>query len=267
MSALGRPARRASARTSSLLMSPSGNQTRDRSSGRTPNRKYDWSLPRSRGPSEHDAAVRPRRDPRVVTGRQRRRADRVGEREQRPELELLVAAHARVRRPAGAVAGHELVDHPVLKRRALVDHVVGDAEQRRGRARVLDVARPAAAPADAGVGPARVVEPQRRPDDLVPALHQQRRGRRRIHAARHRDDDSLPAADADVGTQTLAARTRPHNLPQQPPPPDRSPPPLFPAPMPNRIAHARLRPPTSPAPATPPTAPASPTCTPRPSRR
>ena len=50
------------------------------------------------GPAEHDAAVVGGRQPGVVPGRERRRADGVGERQQRPELELLVAAHARVRR-------------------------------------------------------------------------------------------------------------------------------------------------------------------------
>ena len=66
-----------------------------------------------------------------MAGRQRVGADRVGEREQRAELDLLVAAHARVRRAAGAVLGDEVVDDRRREGRALVDHVVREAEVRR----------------------------------------------------------------------------------------------------------------------------------------
>ena len=191
-SAFGRRKRRASARTSSLVMSPSGKRTRARISGRRPNRKYDWSLSRSPRPPERDGPpVLPRRETGVVPGRQRGGADRVGEREQRPELDLLVAAHARVGGAARPVLGDEVVDHRGAERRGLVDHVVRNAQRGAGGARVLDVARAAAAPADAGRGPARVVEPQRRADDVVAGVDQQRRRRRRVDAPRHRDHDPL----------------------------------------------------------------------------
>ncbi len=183
------------------------------------------------GAAEHDAAVVGGREPGVVSGRERRRADGVGERQQRPELQLLVAAHARVRRLTRAVAGDEVVDHRGLKRRALVDHVMSDSKMSGRRARVLDVARPTAPPADAGGRAGRVIEAQGRADDLVSPLGQQRRRGGRIHAARHRDDDPLPLSRRRrlLLLPPVVVAPRPGApRPRQRPRPSRSPPPCSP---------------------------------------
>jgi len=72
----------------------------------------------------------------------------------------------------------------------LVDHVVGKSRAaRRSRARVLDVARTAAAAADAGRRARGVVELERHADDLGAGFLQHRRRRRRVDAARHRHRD------------------------------------------------------------------------------
>ena len=223
---------------------------------------------RDRAPRRSTQAAVRRRARCARSARSRaRRADRVGEREQRPELEPLVAAHAGVRRPARAVFGHELVDHPALKRRALVDHVVRDA-----RAAPPSRARPRCRAARSN------------------ARRCWRRSRSRRRAATSRRSPRTPAPPAtpppptnprpptsrrplrfpaltltrrDVGSGRDAAPHPRHDLPDHlrhpidlrlrvPRPdsePDRTP---------------RLRRATSRAPATPPTAPASPTCTPRP---
>ena len=74
------------------------------------NRKYDWSLPRSRARGEAQDAVAAALDARVVAGGERVGAERARALQQRRELDVLVAAHARVRRAAGGVLGHEVVD-------------------------------------------------------------------------------------------------------------------------------------------------------------
>ena len=97
---------------------------------------------RGRAPAPSASAVRPGLEPRVVAGRQRGRAHGVRERQQRAELQLLVAAHARVRRPAGAVARRRSRrSRPALNAALSSMTWYAMPRQRRGRARVLDVAR------------------------------------------------------------------------------------------------------------------------------
>ena len=71
------------------------------------------------------------------------------------ELDLLVAAHAGVRRAAGPVLGHEVVDDVVAEPLGEVPHVERDAEAVRrpaGVHRVLDRAAAAAAGAQGSAG-------------------------------------------------------------------------------------------------------------------
>ena len=123
--------------------------------------------------------------------RQAGRADRPREAQQRPELQLLVAAHARVRGTPGPVLGDEVIDHGGTKGRRLVEHVMRKPELRGRGARVVDVARAAAPSADAGRGPARVGQLQRHADDVVAGLEQQSRRGGRIDAPRHRHHHAL----------------------------------------------------------------------------
>ena len=92
-------------------------------------------------------------DLRVVAGGEHVGADRARALEQRRELDVLVAPHARVRRLAREVRLDEVVDHRGAELGREIDDVVRDAEVRAHRARVLDVARAAAAPADAAAVP------------------------------------------------------------------------------------------------------------------
>ena len=137
---------------------------------------------------------------RVVAGREPVGADRAGAREQRRELDVLVALHARVRRLAGQVRLDEVVDHGRAELRAQIDHVVRDAEVRAHRARVFDVARPAAA-ARARGGASRVVEPHRHADDALAGLDEQARGDGAVDAARQRCDDHASLAQLGHGRQ------------------------------------------------------------------
>ena len=75
---------------------------------------------------------------------------------------------------------------------------------RRRRARVLDVARAAAAAADAGRGAARVVEPQGDADDVVARVDQHGGGRRGVDAARHGDHDPLARPARHDGVISVA---------------------------------------------------------------
>jgi hypothetical protein len=63
-------------------------------------------------------------------------------------------------------------------------------EPRGNAARILEVARPAAAPAGGRGRAARIVEAQRQAHDLVALLVKQRGGGRRIDAAGHGDRDA-----------------------------------------------------------------------------
>jgi hypothetical protein len=85
----------------------------------------------------------------VVAGDDGVEAERQRAVEHGGELDLLVAAQARVRRPPGGVLGEEVVDDVLAEALGEVPDVEGDAEHvghPRGVARVL----PRAAPARAG---------------------------------------------------------------------------------------------------------------------
>ena len=74
------------------------------------NRKYDWSLLAIARAGEAQHAVGAALDARVVAGGQRGAAERARALQQRRELDVLVAAHARVGRAARRVLGDEVVD-------------------------------------------------------------------------------------------------------------------------------------------------------------
>ena len=129
---------------------------------------------------------------RVVAG-----ADRVeteGQRavEHRGELDLLVAAQARVRGTARRVLGDEILHHVAVEALGHVPHVERDADHVGGPPRVPRVLQRAAA---AGPGPVRRrVRRQRQMDagHLVTRVHRTSRGRRGVHPARHRREHPKP---------------------------------------------------------------------------
>ena len=98
--------------------------------------------------------------------------------------------HARDRRAAGRVLAHEVRDDRVRELALEIDDVVGDADAaatRRASWRssiVQQLPKRARSPALV-----MVVELHRQADDLVALLGEQRRGHRRIDAARHGNDD------------------------------------------------------------------------------
>ena len=98
--------------------------------------------------------------PRVVAGGDRVEAERDRAVEHRGELDLLVAAQAGVRRAAGGVLRHEVLDHVLVEAVAQVPDVEGDPDHVGGAAGVVGVldraaaARPGAV-ATAGCGTGR----------------------------------------------------------------------------------------------------------------
>ena len=122
--------------------------------------------------------------------------------QQRRELDVLVAAHARVRGPAGLVLGDEVGDDGLLEPLGQVPHVVRDAQhvgRAAGVAGVLDRAAPARAGAElvprAGQGHVHA-------DDVVPGVDRARRGDRGVDAAGQGGQD----AHQDTARRSRARR-------------------------------------------------------------
>ena len=110
----------------------------------------------------------------------------VGAVDQPPELEVLVAHHARVGRAAGLVFLGKVIDHLALEILRLIHEIVRDVQLVRNAARVRDGLRAAAfvfGAVDAVLRP----ELERDADHVVALLDQQRRRRRGVHAAAHAD--------------------------------------------------------------------------------
>src|SRR6185437_7381634 len=128
--------------------------------------------------------------PRVMPGRQGAGAEVPGGAEKVAKLDPLVAADARDRRLAAAVALGEILDHRLAEPRLVVEHIVRDAEPSRDRRRVAHILPGAAGTLAPGRG-AMVVELQRDADDIVTGAREQRRDDRRIDPARHRHDDAV----------------------------------------------------------------------------
>ena len=246
-------------------MPPSGNQTRASSSGRTPNRKYDWSLPRSTRAAERDAVGPPPRGARSGRSPARPRRSRARTRSSGPNLMLLVAAHARVGRAARAVLGDEVVDHRGAERGALVDHV--DAGCRGAR-------RPRARPrCRAGRSSGRRCWPRCRARRRAAASRRRRRSPRSTSSAAAVDESTPP----DMATTTRRRPTARARLSRRrgpgPPSADTSVRDVVDLGLGVVAPEAeadRLAPPVAREPErqqAPATAPATPRCRPRPSRR
>ena len=125
-----------------------------------------------------------------MPGRQRAGAEVARGAEQVAELDPLVAADARDRRLAAPVAVGEILDHRSAEPRLVVEHVMRNAEAGGHIGRVAHILSGAAGALAPGRG-AVVVELQGDADDIVPGAGEQRRGHRRIDAARHRHDDAV----------------------------------------------------------------------------
>ena len=116
------------------------------------------------------------------------------------ELDVLIAARARVRRPAGEVLRDERLHHGARERVAEVEHVVRDPQPVGHRARIVEVVERAAAPA------ALPRQAQRDADDVMAGGDAARRGDGAVDAAAHRHDD--PHAAAPAGARVRMSRTR-----------------------------------------------------------
>src|SRR3989454_12181594 len=125
------------------------------------------------------------------------------------ELGERVTAHAGDGRPAAGVLGDEVSDHVAPEAVLQAHDVVRDAEPVRDELRVGDGVEGAARP----VGDAVAVAEQlhRRADDVVPCLHEQRRGERRVDAPRHGDQYSVSplALPARLRMSNCGLRIRP----------------------------------------------------------
>ncbi len=126
---------------------------------------------------------------RVVAGRDRVEAERERPLEHRGELDLLVAAQARVGRAPGGVLVHEVLDHVVVEALGQVPDVERDADDVGRPAGVVAVLDRAAAPRSRAVG--RGVARQRQVDagHVVAGLDGSGGGDGGVDAARHGGDD------------------------------------------------------------------------------
>ncbi len=140
--------------------------------------------PVERAPTRRQCARR-----NVVAGRQNLGAQFARGRQQVAELDRHVAIDARHRRFARAVTLGETVDHHLLEAALVVEHVMRNADALGHRTGIVDVL-PGAASALAMGRRAMIIELQGDADDVVTLGLEQRRGHRRVHAARHRDDDA-----------------------------------------------------------------------------
>ena len=136
---------------------------------------------------------------RVVAGRKGRRPQVVRDRQKVAELDRAVALDARDRRFAARIAVDEIGDHRVLEAALVVEHVMRDADPVGDVARVVDVLARTAGPLLLRRRPV-VVELQRDADHVVAGFLEQGRRHRRIHAARHRDDDACTRRQVHLET-------------------------------------------------------------------
>ena len=109
--------------------------------------------------------------------------------DQRRELQVAVAVRARQRRAARGIFPDEVGDDRLFEPPLEVQDVVRDADDVRDTPRIVQVVEGTAAPEGMLALPL-IVELHREADDLVSLLGQQSRGDRRVHAARHRNDDT-----------------------------------------------------------------------------
>src|SRR5438093_289196 len=141
-----------------------------------------------RGPEAWAAALGVDADAGIVAGGKPARAELPGSPPEQAELDVLVAARARVRRAPGEVLGDERPHHLALEDVGEVEHVVGKAEPVGDRARVVEVVEGAAAAAS-------VARQAERDADHLMARADAPGGRdRAVDTAAHRDHDPHAAA-------------------------------------------------------------------------
>jgi len=144
--------------------------------------------------------------------------------EDRGELDLFVAAQARIGGAAGRVLGQEVADDVVGEPFGEVPHVERDAQQVGGPPRVVGVLQGTAASRTAAVGRRLSRQRQVHPHHVMPGVDQTRGRHRGVHSAGHghqyahrRSFPSLTivgAAAARVATEVR--RTRRGRVPRRP---------------------------------------------------
>ncbi len=206
------PRRSASSRTCGLGVSPSGNHDRRDLLGAQHAEDVGLVLGGVDGPVQlHPAGAL--RQPGVVTGADGVEAERDAAVEHRGELDLLVAAQARVGRPAGGVLGHEVVDDVGGEAVGEVPDVEGDAEPVGRPAGVVGVLARAAA-AGSGAERLRVLrQRQVHAGHVVARVDGPRCGHGRVdpagHGGQHPHHVSSPARHQPGSVQSSQVRRRP----------------------------------------------------------
>ena len=131
---------------------------------------------------------------RVVAGRDRVEAEPERPVEHRGELDLLVAAQARVGGAPGGVLVHEVLDHVLVEPVGEVPDVERDADHVGGPAGVVGVLDRAAAARAGAVRRGVAREGEVDAGDVVTGLDGPGRGDRGVHAAGHGGEDLHPSS-------------------------------------------------------------------------
>ena len=133
------------------------------------------------------------RQPRMVAGADRVEAQRHRPVQHRRELDLLVAAQARVGRAPARVFRHEVCDHVVVEPLRHVPDVERDPDHVRRAPGVPGVLQRAAAPRPGAVGLRVQRQREMDPGHLMTGVRRPRRGHGRVHPARHGRQHPHPA--------------------------------------------------------------------------
>ncbi len=137
------------------------------------------------GAPQEPVAAGVARRPHVVAGRDEVDPELVRPPQERPELDLAVAARTRVRRPTLAELVHEVVDHRPVE----IVRQVADLEREPGDPRHLGGVRPGRRAAASVLDPVEVHERHVRAPDVVALFPEQAGGDRGVDAPGHRDED------------------------------------------------------------------------------
>jgi hypothetical protein len=117
-----------------------------------------------------------------VPRRDRLGVEPLGPLDERGELQIAVAVHARDRRPARRVLADEVRDDVLFERPLEIDDVMRNADRGGDAARVIQVVERAAA-AERDLAVRLIVQLHRQPDDVVPLAREKRGGHRAVHTA------------------------------------------------------------------------------------
>ena len=150
-----------------------------------------------------ETAVAPIR-PHVVPGRHGVDPELVRPPQEGAELDLAVAARARVRGTTGLVLGHEVADHGPLE---LVGQVADLEREPRDPGDLRGIV-PRGRPAAAVFHPVEVDQPHVRAHDVVALLEQQAGGDRRVDATGHRDEHGSLRRHGSDATRCMRRRRR-----------------------------------------------------------